>query len=123
MLRLIASSGAPWPVGGMNRLAIQLASAVKIISQAKWIGLLSPLAAMPAVMVPIRIARKVPPSISALPAGQLFAGKVVGQDAVFDRPEQRGERAEQKQRDEKQKERMECKTGDSERGDERSRRT
>src|SRR5208282_5678677 len=69
MLRLMTSPGAPSPGGGMYRLEIQLASAVTIMSQAKWMGLLVPLAAMPAVMVPSRMARKVPPSISALPAG------------------------------------------------------
>ena len=34
-LRLIARSGAPWPLFGINRLASQLANAVNIISQAK----------------------------------------------------------------------------------------
>ena len=69
MLRLITNSGAPSPLGGMKRLAIQQANADTIISQAKWIGSLPPLAAIPATMVPSRMARKVPPSTSALPAG------------------------------------------------------
>ena len=69
ILRLIASCGAPSPVGGMNRLAIQQAIEDTIISQAKWIGLPPSLAARPATMVPRRIARKVPPSTSALPDG------------------------------------------------------
>src|SRR6516165_7453437 len=56
--RLIAQSGAPSPLFGINRLASQLASAVKIISQAKWIGLLLPFSARPATMVPKRKARK-----------------------------------------------------------------
>ena len=34
--------------------------------------------------------------------GQFVARQAIGQDAVFDRPEQRAERAEQKQRDEQQ---------------------
>jgi hypothetical protein len=51
----------------MSRLAPQAASAVTIISQAKWIGSPPPLAAMPATIVPSRMARKVPPSTSALP--------------------------------------------------------
>ena len=65
----MARSGAASGVWGMSRLDSQLASAVTIISQAKWMGLLLPLAAMPATMVPSRMARKVPPSISALPDG------------------------------------------------------
>ena len=69
MLRLIERLGAPSPLAGMSEAGSQLASAVSSISQAKWIGLLLPLAAMPATMVPIRMARNVPPSISALPAG------------------------------------------------------
>ncbi len=69
ILRLIARSGAPARLFGISRLDSQLASAVTIISQAKWIGLLLPLAAMPATMVPNRMARKVPASISALPDG------------------------------------------------------
>ena len=69
MLPLMRRSGAASGVWGMNRLEHQLASAVNIISQAKWIGLLLPLAAMPATMVPSRMARKVPASISALPEG------------------------------------------------------
>src|ERR1700733_238793 len=68
-LGLIARPGAAWPVLGINRLQSQLASAVTIIIQAKWTGLLLPLAAMPATMVPNKMARKVPASISALPDG------------------------------------------------------
>ncbi len=68
MLRLMASCGAPSPVGGMKQLAPQHASDDTIISQAKWIRSPPPLAASPATMVPIRMARKVPPSTSALPA-------------------------------------------------------
>ncbi len=68
-LRLMWRSGAASAVFGISRLDNQLANAVTIISQAKWMGLLLPLAAMPATMVPSRMARKVPPSISALPDG------------------------------------------------------
>ena len=117
MLRLIARSGAPSPVGGMNRLDTQHANAISIISQAKWIGLLLPLAAMPATMVPSRMARKVPPSISALPDGSSRRARMVGQDAVFDRPEQRRDHAEQKHRDEQQDQRMERKARDRNAGD------
>ena len=69
MLRLIVRCGAPSPVGGMNRLATQQASADTIISQAKWMGSPPFFAASPATMVPSRMARKVPPSTSALPDG------------------------------------------------------
>ena len=51
-------------------------------------------------MVPSRIAMKVAPSTSALPAGSSDRARMVGQDAVFDRPEQRGDHAEQEQRHE-----------------------
>ena len=53
----------------MNRLATQQASADTIISQAKWMGSPPFFAASPATMVPSRMARKVPPSTSALPDG------------------------------------------------------
>ena len=79
-------------------------------------GLLLPLAAMPATMVPSRMARKVPPSISALPDGSSLRGKMIGQDAVFDRPEQRSEHAEQKHRDEQQAERVKREAGDRDHG-------
>src|SRR5271167_1270177 len=68
MLRSIVRWGAPSPVGGMKRLAIQDAADDTIISQAKWIGSPPSFAASPATMVPSRMARKVPPSTSALPA-------------------------------------------------------
>ena len=45
---------------------------------------------------------------------QLATPKQVGQDAVFDRPEQRRERSEQQHRDEKQRQGMEGKAGDGE---------
>ncbi len=57
-------------------------------------------------MVPSRMAMKVAPSTSALPAGSSRAGEVVGQDAVFDRTEQRGDHAEQEQGDEQDGDRM-----------------
>ena len=69
MLRRIMRFGAPSPVGGMNRLATHQATDETIISQAKWMGSPPFLAARPATMVPIRMARKVPPSTSALPDG------------------------------------------------------
>ena len=69
ILRLTTRCGAPSPVGGMNRLAIQHATDDTIISQAKWMGSPPSFAAMPATMVPMRMARKVPPSTSALPDG------------------------------------------------------
>ena len=47
---------------------------------------------------------------------ELFAGEMVGQDAVFDRPEQRSERAKQKQRDKKKNKRVERKPRNREHG-------
>jgi hypothetical protein len=78
MLRLTTRFGAPSPVGGMNRLAIQHATDVTIISQAKWIGSPPSRAAIPATMVPMRIARKVPPSTSALADGNSERGRWSG---------------------------------------------
>ena len=64
----------------------QATNAVRIISQAKWIGLLSLVAAKPAMMVPSRIARNVPPSISALPAGNSSRAKRSGRMPYFTGP-------------------------------------
>ena len=63
-------------------------------------------AAKPATMVPIRMAMNVPPSTSALPAGQFFALQMIGQDAVFDRAEQRGDHAVEKDREEQHGDRV-----------------
>ncbi len=103
MLRLIVRLGAPSPVR-RDQQARQPACAARSAASARRNGsdCCSPFAAMPARMVPSRMARKVPPSISALPAGNSVAGQMVGQDAVFDRAEQSRQRPEQKQRDEQQ---------------------
>ena len=45
----------------------------------------------------------VPPSTSALPAGSSRRVEMIGKDAVFDRAEQRGDHAEQKQGEEQQR--------------------
>ena len=50
-----------------------------------------PRAARPPTMVPVRMAMKVAPSTSALAAGNSSRAQMIGQDAVFDRPEQRGQ--------------------------------
>ena len=116
MLRLITRCGAPSPVGGMKRLATQDATDDTIISQAKWIGSPPSLAASPATMVPIRMARKVPPSTSALPEVNSGAFEVVGQDAVLDRSEQRSDRPVHADGNEQQRDRVEGKAGDRKRG-------
>ena len=54
---------------------------------------------------------KVAPSTSALPAGSSSRFKVVGQDAVFDRAEQRRDRAEEEERDEQERKRMHREAG------------
>jgi len=69
MLGLIARSGAACPVLGMNRLAPQHSSAKTIIMTVSATGLPPPVIASPPVIVPPRIARKVAPSTSAVPAG------------------------------------------------------
>ena len=65
-----------------------------------------PFAAMPPAMVPSRIAMKVAPSTSALPVGNSRRLQMIGQDAVFDRPEQRADHAEAEQCDKKNDDRM-----------------
>ena len=62
-------SGAASPVRGINRLAPQHISENTIISSANRAGSPPFLAAMPPTMVPSRMAMKVAPSTSALPAG------------------------------------------------------
>ncbi len=49
--------------------------------------------------------------------GKFRAGEVVGQDAVFDRTEQRGDDAEQEQGDEQQRHRMQAEAEDGDDGD------
>ena len=61
--------GAASPVGGMNRLETQHDSENAMIRNAKKIGSLPSRAASPPTMVPSRMAMKVAPSTSALPAG------------------------------------------------------
>ena len=93
-------SGAACPVRGMNRLAPQHISENTIISSANKAGSPPSFAASPPTMVPSRMAMKVAPSTSALPAGSSERCEMVGQDAVFDRAEQRRDHAEQEQREE-----------------------
>ena len=69
MFQRTTRSGAASPVGGMNRLAPQHSSENTIISKANEVGSPPSLAASPPTMVPSRIAMKVAPSTSALPAG------------------------------------------------------
>jgi hypothetical protein len=68
-LRRMTRSGAASPVGGMNRLAPQQASEKMIIRKPNEAGSPPPWAASPPTMVPSRMAMKVAPSTSALPAG------------------------------------------------------
>ena len=100
--------------GGMNSLAIQLAAKTASV-QAKCSGSPPSLAASPATIVPIRMAMNVAPSTSALPAAVLRA-QMIGQDAVFDRAEQRGNHAERNTR-EQNGDRMKRKAGHRQRGD------
>ncbi len=80
-------------------------------------GVRRPLAAMPATMVPSRMAMKVAPSTSALPAGNSRRCQMIGQDAVFDRAEQRTDHAEAEQRDIENDQRMGDEADDRETGD------
>ena len=75
---LTLSCGAPAPVDGMKRLAVQQASAKPITSTAKAATLPASRAASPPTMVPSRIAMKVAPSTSALAAGSSRRGKWSG---------------------------------------------
>ena len=65
----IARSGAARAVFGMNRLAPQHRTANSIIVTASTMGSPPSFIATPPAIVPPRIAKKVAPSISALPAG------------------------------------------------------
>ena len=117
MLRDTTRSGAPSPVRGMNRLDPQHSSANTIISPANDAGSPPSFAASPPTMVPSRIAMKVAPSTSALPAGNSRAGEMVRQDAVLDRAEQRADHAEAEQRDEQDRHRMRDEAGDGDQRD------
>ena len=65
----IFNCGAPAPVGGISSADSQQASANPITSAAKAATSPPPRAAKPPTMVPVRMAMKVAPSTSALPAG------------------------------------------------------
>jgi hypothetical protein len=65
----IARSGAARAVFGMNRLAPQHNTANTIIVTASTMGSPPSFIATPPAIVPPRIAKKVAPSIRALPAG------------------------------------------------------
>ena len=78
MLKSMTRFGAPAPVGGMNSAAIQPAAEKAIIIPAKEAGSPPPLEARPPTMVPLRIAMKVAPSTSALPAGSSLSTRWSG---------------------------------------------
>ncbi len=78
MLAAILSRGAPSPVGGINSAAIQQANENPITNAAKPAISPPPRAARPPTMVPVRIATKVAPSTSALPAGNSARGRWSG---------------------------------------------
>ena len=106
MFQRIARSGAASPVGGMNRLEPQQASENTIIRSANEVGSPPSFAAMPPTIEPSRIAMKVAPFHQRVAGRQLGAGEMVGQDAVFDRAEQRADHPEQEQRDEQDQHRV-----------------
>ena len=110
-------SGAASPVRGMNRLAPQHISENTIISNAKWAGSPPSLAAN-AADDGAEQDRDEGRAFDQRVAGRQFrAGEMVGQDAVFDRAEQRGDHAEQEQRDEQHRHGMQA---ESEHRDERN---
>src|SRR5450830_1498916 len=78
--------GAPSPVGGISRLAIQQATANPNTSSAKAATSPPPRAAKPPTMVPVRMATKVAPSTSALPAGNSSHRKWSGRMPYLIRP-------------------------------------
>ena len=121
MLARTTRLGAASPVGGMNKLESQHDSENAMIRNAKKIGSLPPRAASPPAMVPSKIAMKVAPSTSALPAGNSERCKMVRQDAVFDRTEQRRDHAEQEQRDKQQQHRVQEEADHRQNGDSQSR--
>src|SRR6516225_10001093 len=86
----IARSGAACAVLGIKRLEPQHSMAKSIINTASIAGSPPPVIATPPVIVP----------------------QMIGKDAVFDRPEQRADHAEQKQRQEQQWQRVQLEPGD-----------
>ena len=69
ILNVTFNCGAPCPVGGISSAASQQNNAKPMTSAAKPAALPPPRAAKPPTMVPVRMAMKVAPSTSALPAG------------------------------------------------------
>ena len=84
----------------MNRLAPQHSSENTIISSANEAGSPPSLAAMPPTMVPSRMAMKVAPSTSALPAGSSERCRWSGRMPYLIGPNSERDHAEQEQRDE-----------------------
>ena len=110
-------SGAPAPVGGMSRLAPQHRSENTIIRTRNGRDRRRPWRQCPPTMVPSRMAMKVAPSTSALPAGSSERARWSGQDAVLDRTKQRSDDAEQKQYEEQERHRMQAEAQHRDEGD------
>ncbi len=114
---LIDKVGAPSPVGGMNRLATQHATDDTIISQAKWIGSPPSLAGKSGDDGAERMARKVPPSTSALPAGNSERARWSGRMPYLIGPNSDAMVPYRNHGDEQQHDRMDGEAGDRKRGD------
>ena len=93
----------PVPVRGMSRLEPQHSSENTIISVANWTGSPPSLAARPPTMVPSRMAMKVAPSTSALPAGSSERARWSGRMPYLIGPNSERDDAEQEQRDEQER--------------------
>ena len=98
--------GAPSPVGGMNRLETQHDSENTMISSAKKIGIAAVLRREPADDGAEQDGHEGRAFDQRVAGRQFGALQMIGQDAVFDRTEQRRDHAEQEQRDEQQRDRV-----------------
>ena len=115
MLRLITRLGAPSPVGGISRLDEPACQR----GQQHQPGEMNRIALAVGRDAGDDGAEQNGEERAAfdqrVAAGQFGARQMIGQDAVFDRAEQRAERSEQEQRDEQQDDRMKGKADDGER--------
>ena len=113
----MARPGAAGPAAGISAANDHEATASATMTPTTSSALLASATAMPPAMVPIRMARNVAPSTSALPAGSSAVCELLGQDAVFHRAEQRRDHAEQAERHEQDRHRVQEEAGRGERGD------
>ena len=112
MFQRTTRPGAASPVGGMSRLAPQQAARTRSSGARTRSGRRRPWPPCPPTMSAEQDGDEGRAFDQRIAGRQLGAGEMVGQNAVFDRPEQRADHPEQEQREEQDRHRMEREASD-----------